>query len=93
VLIKGGHGVEEEAVDYLAETSGLTRFSHPRIKTTHTHGTGCVLSSAVAAGLAKRLTLQESVKQAKRFLSERLESDQPQLRYLSQADIRKEPML
>jgi hydroxymethylpyrimidine/phosphomethylpyrimidine kinase len=94
VLIKGGHGIEEDAVDYLAQASGeLTRFSHPRIATTHTHGTGCVLSSAIAAGLAMGMSLQDSVKRAKRFLSERLESGEPHLRYAVPAKTRKEPML
>jgi len=93
VLLKGGHSAEEEAVDYLVEASNITRFSHPRIATTRTHGTGCVLSSAIALGLAQGLSLAAAVKQAKKFLSARLEAEEPKLAYHSFSKVRKEPFV
>ena len=53
VLIKGGHGEGAESIDYLIDSSGVTALAAPRIATKNTHGTGCSLSSAIAAGLAK----------------------------------------
>lgn len=69
VLIKGGHGSGEESVDLLVQRDGVTRFAAPRIETENTHGTGCTLSSAVAAGLAKGLDLVEAVRQAKDYVT------------------------
>ena len=57
VLIKGGHGDGAESVDMLVLASSFTRLATPRIDTRNTHGTGCTLSSAIAAGLAKGLDL------------------------------------
>ncbi len=54
-LMKGGHIPGSEVVDILVTAGGTQRFSHPRLKTTSTHGTGCTLSAAVAAGLAMRI--------------------------------------
>src|SRR5688500_11629199 len=51
VLVKGGH-LKGEAVDLLWTGRALTAFSAPRIDSTNTHGTGCTLSAAIAAGLA-----------------------------------------
>lgn len=73
VLIKGGHGFlgenPREASDLLY-VGGETRwFSAPRIFTENTHGTGCTLSSAIACGLAMGLSLPESVKQAKEYVT------------------------
>ncbi len=93
ILLKGGHTTDEDAVDYLVEYSNMTRFSTPRVKTTHTHGTGCLLSSAIATFLAKGEALSCSVKQAKNLLYEKLQ-DSPYLK-LSYRDIekkRKEPI-
>ena len=53
VLIKGGHGEGAESIDYLINSSGVIALAAPRIATKNTHGTGCSLSSAIAAGLAK----------------------------------------
>jgi len=53
VLIKGGHGGGPDSVDLLVETAGSTRFSAPRVRTENSHGTGCTLASAIAAGLAR----------------------------------------
>jgi hydroxymethylpyrimidine/phosphomethylpyrimidine kinase len=69
VLIKGGHGEGAEAVDLLIEVTGITRLAAPRISTTNTHGTGCTLSSAIAAGLAKELSLSEAVCAAKAYVT------------------------
>jgi hydroxymethylpyrimidine/phosphomethylpyrimidine kinase len=69
VLIKGGHGSGPESVDLLVEGETCTRFAAPRIDTKTTHGTGCTLSSAVAAGLAKKLLLIDAVSDAKAYVS------------------------
>ena len=69
VLIKGGHGSGAESVDLLVEQDTVTRLAAPRIATRNTHGTGCTLSSAVAAGLAKGLSLAEAAQQAKAYVS------------------------
>jgi hydroxymethylpyrimidine/phosphomethylpyrimidine kinase len=54
VLLKGGHLGGEESVDVLATASGITVTRRPRVRTTATHGTGCTLSSAIAALVARR---------------------------------------
>jgi hydroxymethylpyrimidine/phosphomethylpyrimidine kinase len=69
VLIKGGHGGGPESVDLLLEGTTFTRFAAPRIDTKNTHGTGCTLSSAIAAGLAKKLLLVDAVGDAKAYVS------------------------
>jgi hydroxymethylpyrimidine/phosphomethylpyrimidine kinase len=69
VLIKGGHGGGAESVDLLVDADGCTRFAAPRSETRNTHGTGCTLSSAVAAGLAKGQTLAEAVGDAKTYIT------------------------
>lgn len=69
VLIKGGHGKGPESIDYLFTKEGVVRLSAPRIATANTHGTGCSLSSAIAAGLAKGENLNEAVSHAKAFIS------------------------
>jgi hydroxymethylpyrimidine/phosphomethylpyrimidine kinase len=69
VLIKGGHGEGAEAVDLLVEHAGVTRLAAPRIATTNTHGTGCTLSSAIAAGLAKGIALPDAVRAAKAYVT------------------------
>ncbi|HVZ52184.1 MAG TPA: bifunctional hydroxymethylpyrimidine kinase/phosphomethylpyrimidine kinase [Pseudolabrys sp.] len=69
VLIKGGHGTGEESVDLLIGQGDVLRLSAPRIATRNTHGTGCTLSSAIAAGLAKDLPLIEAVQQAKAYVT------------------------
>jgi len=69
VLMKGGHDTGPEAADLLIEASGETRFATGRVATKNTHGTGCTLSSAIAAGLAKRLSLAEAVREAKAYVT------------------------
>ena len=69
VLIKGGHGEGAESIDYLVGGSGTVALSAPRIATQHTHGTGCSLSSAIAAGLAKGEDMDSAVRAAKTWIS------------------------
>ena len=69
VLIKGGHGEGAESNDYLVDSSGVTVLAAPRIATKNTHGTGCSLSSAIAAGLAKGKDMETAVRNAKAFVS------------------------
>jgi hydroxymethylpyrimidine/phosphomethylpyrimidine kinase len=70
VLIKGGHSEGAESVDMLVQASSFTRLATPRIDTRNTHGTGCTLSSAIAAGLAKGLDLVTAASEAKVYVSE-----------------------
>jgi len=69
VLIKGGHGHGPESTDYLIDANSVIRLAAPRIATANTHGTGCSLSSAIAAGLAKEHGLERSVRDAKAYIS------------------------
>ena len=70
VLIKGGHGTGRESIDHLVTADGTLRtLAAPRIATANTHGTGCTLSAAVAAGLARGLMLPEAVAGAKAYLT------------------------
>ncbi|QWG14954.1 bifunctional hydroxymethylpyrimidine kinase/phosphomethylpyrimidine kinase [Bradyrhizobium sediminis] len=69
VLIKGGHGQGAESIDYLVRDSGVIALAAPRITTGNTHGTGCSLSSAIAAGLAKGEDLETAVRHAKAWVS------------------------
>ena len=68
VLVKGGHGVGETAVDILCDGAGIERYEHPRVDTPHTHGTGCTLSAAIAALMAQGVDLREAVGRAKTFV-------------------------
>ncbi len=70
VLIKGGHGAGTESVDMLVLATSFTRLATPRVDTKNTHGTGCTLSSAIAAGLAKGLDLVTAAREAKVYVSE-----------------------
>jgi hydroxymethylpyrimidine/phosphomethylpyrimidine kinase len=74
VLIKGGHGSGPESVDLLVTADGALRFAAPRATTRNTHGSGCTLASAVAAALARGLTLDEAVKQAKDYVTAAIEA-------------------
>jgi hydroxymethylpyrimidine/phosphomethylpyrimidine kinase len=69
VLIKGGHAKGPESIDYLVTSSGITALAAPRIATRNTHGTGCSLSSAIAAGLAKGEKMESAVRDAKTWIS------------------------
>jgi hydroxymethylpyrimidine/phosphomethylpyrimidine kinase len=69
VLIKGGHGSGAESVDLLVGVNGVERLAAPRFATRNTHGTGCTLSSAIAAGLAKGESLLDAVRAAKSYVT------------------------
>ena len=69
VLIKGGHAEGHESIDYLFSGNSTLALPAPRIATQNTHGTGCSLSSAIAAGLAKGENLESAVRNAKAFVS------------------------
>jgi hydroxymethylpyrimidine/phosphomethylpyrimidine kinase len=69
VLIKGGHGAGDESVDLLIGQGEVVRLSAKRIATKNLHGTGCTLSSAIAAGLAKGLDLNSAAQQAKAYVT------------------------
>jgi hydroxymethylpyrimidine/phosphomethylpyrimidine kinase len=70
VLIKGGHADGDESVDLLIGQGGVTRFAAKRVPTKNTHGSGCTLSSAIAAGLAKGMSLTDAVREAKTYVTE-----------------------
>ncbi len=69
VLMKGGHSKGDVCHDLLIDETGvIAEFQAPRKATRNTHGTGCTLSSSIAAGLAKDLTLVDAVAQAHEYL-------------------------
>jgi hydroxymethylpyrimidine/phosphomethylpyrimidine kinase len=70
VLVKGGHVPGERVVDVLLTSGGETLLEGPRIDTRHTHGTGCTLASACAAGLAQGLDLVDAVTRAWAYTAE-----------------------
>ena len=70
VLMKGGHLEGTQVVDLLWRDGQIERFESPRIESRHTHGTGCTLASACAAGLAQGLDLQHAVAQAWAYVAE-----------------------
>ncbi len=69
VLIKGGHGSGPESVDLLVDAEGCRWLAAPRVATKNTHGSGCTLASATAAGLAKGLSLEAAAREAKAYVS------------------------
>ena len=68
VLMKGGHGKGKTCVDLLITADETLRLSAPRQHTANTHGTGCTLSAAIAAGLARGQTLPQAVRAAHAYL-------------------------
>lgn len=69
VLLKGGHLPGDEIVDVLRTMDGdELRLSHTRLSSTSTHGTGCTLASAIAAGVAEGLRLTDSIVLAERYV-------------------------
>jgi hydroxymethylpyrimidine/phosphomethylpyrimidine kinase len=68
VLVKGGH-LKEAATDILWDGRALHRFEGRRLESPHTHGTGCTLSAAIAAGLARGRPLPDAVAEAKRYVT------------------------
>ncbi|MBS27707.1 MAG: bifunctional hydroxymethylpyrimidine kinase/phosphomethylpyrimidine kinase [Alphaproteobacteria bacterium] len=73
-LVKGGHVAGDQVVDFLVTPSGTTRFSDPRIDSRHTHGTGCTLASATAAGVAQGLSLPDAVARARVYVRRAIEA-------------------
>ena len=69
VLVKGGH-LEGDAEDVLFDGHSFTRFVSPRVNTRDVHGTGCVLSAAIAAHLARGETVEDAVALGKHFVTE-----------------------
>ena len=82
VLIKGGHlekqkAESEEAIDVLDDEGKITVFRERRISGTDLHGSGCILSAAIAAGLGTGMTLEDSVAAAKKFVFEAILNSLP----------------
>jgi hydroxymethylpyrimidine/phosphomethylpyrimidine kinase len=73
VLMKGGHLEGKEAADLLATPQGVRRYSAPRVASRNLHGTGCTLSSAIAANVVLGMALPEAVASAKAFVNEAIE--------------------
>jgi hydroxymethylpyrimidine/phosphomethylpyrimidine kinase len=69
VLVKGGHLEGDQATDLLVTAEGAQSIAAERIDTPHTHGTGCVLSAAIAAHLARGADLPEAVLKGKSFVT------------------------
>jgi hydroxymethylpyrimidine/phosphomethylpyrimidine kinase len=69
-LVKGGHLAGDEVEDVLVWGDRVRRFGRPRLDTTSTHGTGCTLSAAIAAGLALGRPLDAAVEDALAFVHE-----------------------
>ena len=76
VVVKGGHR-EGPATDLFFDGSAFHEFTSPRIETVNTHGTGCTFASAVAAGLARGVSILEAVGLAKEFVTEAIRSSFP----------------
>jgi hydroxymethylpyrimidine/phosphomethylpyrimidine kinase len=71
ILLKGGHREGDEVTDLLfGRNQVMEVYKSPRIKTVHTHGTGCTLASAIAAGIAQGLNIEKSVVRARNFVHE-----------------------
>ncbi len=69
VLVKGGHLSGERSPDVLVSATDAVLFDGPRVVTINTHGTGCTLSAAIAANLARGLTLESSCRRAKEYVT------------------------
>jgi hydroxymethylpyrimidine/phosphomethylpyrimidine kinase len=68
VLITGGHLPGADLIDMLATENGTEEFTSRRIETRHTHGTGCTIASAIAAGLAQGMSLRDAVLRARAYV-------------------------
>jgi hydroxymethylpyrimidine/phosphomethylpyrimidine kinase len=68
VLVKGGHLPGDTVTDVLVTAAGTRTWESPRIASRHTHGTGCTLASAIAAGLAQGLEVEPAVDRARAYL-------------------------
>ncbi len=76
VLIKGGHLEGEDAIDLLATEHAVHRFAGPKLASQNLHGTGCTLSSAIAANVVLGAPLPEAVSKAKAFVRQAIERGQ-----------------
>ena len=76
VVVKGGH-LQGDAVDVFYDGREFRELSAPRIETTSTHGTGCTFASAIAAGLANGMSIEEAVGQAKEYVTEAIRQSFP----------------
>ena len=76
VLVKGGH-LEDDAVDVLYDGKGMKHFQAARVDSKNTHGTGCTLSSAIAANLALGDAITEAVEKAKNYITEAIKHSFP----------------
>jgi hydroxymethylpyrimidine/phosphomethylpyrimidine kinase len=70
VLVKGGHVAGDSVTDVLVDQTGVYKFTADRIDNPATHGTGCTLASAIAAGLGQGLALQDAVVAARSYVRE-----------------------
>jgi hydroxymethylpyrimidine/phosphomethylpyrimidine kinase len=70
ILLKGGHLVSDYAVDLLFSNGKVVEFSAPFVRGVATHGTGCTYSAAITAALAKGLSLEGAITQAKKFVTD-----------------------
>ncbi|MFO0389544.1 MAG: bifunctional hydroxymethylpyrimidine kinase/phosphomethylpyrimidine kinase [Alphaproteobacteria bacterium] len=78
VLMKGGHLEGDDLTDILVTQDKAYHFTQPRIHTTHTHGTGCSMASAIATGIAQKLSLYDAVVRARAYVRKAIETA-PQL--------------
>jgi hydroxymethylpyrimidine/phosphomethylpyrimidine kinase len=69
-LVKGGHLASGDAIDVFFFDGKLTEFTHPRLKSRNTHGTGCTLSAAITAQLALGVALHDAVADALDYVHE-----------------------
>ena len=76
VLVKGGH-LAGDATDILYWQGKMHYFPSPRIESTHTHGTGCTLSSAIAAYIARGFSMEEAVLKGKEYITEAIRQAKP----------------
>ena len=74
VLMKGGHLEGDRVVDLLFQDGRFDRFEDARIASRSTHGTGCTLASAIAAGLAQKMTLKDAVTRARDYVRRAIET-------------------
>ncbi len=74
VLLKGGHLPGDTVHDLLATASGIREWQSRRIDSRHTHGTGCTLASAIAAGLAQGMTIEAAVERARDYVQRAIAS-------------------
>jgi hydroxymethylpyrimidine/phosphomethylpyrimidine kinase len=74
VLMKGGHMEGDRLVDLLVHDGTVDRFEDARIPSRNTHGTGCTLASATAAGLAQKMSLRDAVARARSYVRKAIET-------------------